>query len=335
MRLSDKKIISLLALVLSLFAFSAPAQPGSEEKPQETPGKKQKKKQQQQQDVRPITIPISVRAGSVKLAEARGEIIEAGNLIVKEDGEERTILNLRSTSNSPLQFAVLIQDDVVSQVNLELEGIANFIRRLPKSSRVMVAYMRGGSLQIRQRFTDDLEKAAKSLRIIASTSSAAPFNPYVGIQDAIDRFDNLPIGRRAMLVVTDGLDASHGIDSASPANSLDLDRAIIDAQRAGVAIYPIYAATGTTDGGNSRLVSYGQGSLDRLADETGGRAFFSGTGTPVSFSPFLRELGITLNRQFALTYLSTNPRRNFRRVQVVSDNPQVKIEYPKGVSTPK
>lgn len=284
-----------------------------------------------QQNARPITIPISVHSGNVKVSETRGEVIEAGNLTIKENGEERTILSLRKTSESPMQFAVLIQEDVEAQVNLELEGIANFIRRLPKGSRVMVAYLRGGTLQVRQKFTEDLEKAAKSLRVLGG-SSAAPYNPYVGIMDTIERFENLPVGRRAMLVVSDGLDIARGVDSASPALSIDLDRAILKAQRNAVAIYTIYAAASSTANGNSRLVSFGQGSLLRLADETGGRAFFQGLSTPVSFSPFLRELGTSLARQFALTYLSTEKDNRFRRIEVLSDNREVVIEYPKGVN---
>ncbi len=288
-----------------------------------------KDKKNKQQDARPVTIPIAIRAGNVKASETRGEIIEAGNLTVKENGEERQILSFRSTANSPLAFAILIQEDVASDVNLELRGIANFIRALPRGSRVMVAYLRNGTIDVRQKFTEDLDKAAKSLRIISSSSAASPFNPYVGVIEALDRFDNLPIGRRAILLVSDGLDASRGVDSASPAQSLDLDRAILKAQRSGTAIYSIYAATQSTGNGNSILVSYGQGSLNRLTEETGGRAFFQGTGTPVSFSPYLRDLGTILSRQFALTFLSTGSKKDLRRLEVTSDNPDIKIEYPK------
>lgn len=282
-----------------------------------------------QQDARPVTIPIAVRAGNIKTAEARGEIIEAGNLIIKENGEPRQILSLRSTANSPLALAVLIQEDVASEVNLELKGIAGFIRGLPRGSRVMVGYLRSGAIDIRQKFTEDLDKAARSLRVISGSSAVAPYNPYVGVIESLDRFDNLPIGRRAILIVSDGLDSSRGVDSASPSQSLDLDRAIIKAQRSGTAIYSIYAATQSTGSGSSILVSYGQGSLNRLTEETGGRAFFQGTGTPVSFAPYLRELGVILNRQFALTFLSTGSKKDLRRLEVSSDNPDVKIEYPK------
>jgi hypothetical protein len=193
----------------------------------------------------------------------------------------------------------------------------------------MVAYMRGGTLDVRQRFTEDLERAAKSLRVISGSGANAPFNPYVGVIEGLQRFDNLPTGRRAMLVISDGLDASRGVDSASPAQSIDLDRAVLKAQRNGTAIYSIYASASSTSGGSSVLVSYGQGSLNRLTDETGGRSFFQGTSTPVSFDPFLRQLGTILSRQYALTYLSSGSKKDLRRIEVTTDNPEIKIEYPK------
>jgi hypothetical protein len=292
-----------------------------------TNGKKDKKKQD---SARPVTVPITIRRNNrVKLPQRSDEVLETGNLIVKENGELREILSLRATENSPLAFAVLIQDDSASQVNLELENIRKFIRNLPKGSRVMVAYLRGGTIDVRQKFTDDLEKAARSLRVINGSSIAAPFNPYVGIIEALQRFDNLPLGRRAMLVISDGLDISRGIDSAAPGLSLDLDRAILKAQRSGTAVYSIYAAATSTNNGNTVLVSYGQGSLNRLTDETGGRAFFQGTSTPVSFEPYLRELGKILSRQFALTFLSTGAKKDLRRIEIISDNPEIIIEYPR------
>lgn len=282
------------------------------------------------QKVRTVTIPISILTKKELKEKRAEEFVEAGDLVVKEDGDEQVILSIRSVTNTPLALAVLIQDDLTSNANLQLKITADFIRSLPRGSRVMVAYLRSGSIQIRQKFTDDLERAAASLRIISGSSIAAPSSPYQGVEESLKRFDALPAGRRAVLLVSDGLDVSRGIDSSSPFQSLDLDQAILKAQRKGVAVYSFYNAASFTENGNSRLVSNAQGSLERLSDETGGRAFFSGTGSPVSFDPFLKELGLLLNRQFALTYLSTHMKKGYHKVQVTSTNPDVKIEHPKG-----
>src|SRR2546430_7025701 len=71
----------------------------------------------------------------------------------------------------PLNIAILIQDDLTSQVGNELGVTREFIRSLPSGSRVMVGYITAGTLQVRQPFTLDLNRAASSLRIpFASTS---------------------------------------------------------------------------------------------------------------------------------------------------------------------
>lgn len=288
------------------------------------------KKKQPDEKVRTVTIPISIFTKKEQKENRQDEFVEAGDLTVKEDGDSQTILSIRSVSSTPLAIAILIQDDLTSTANLQLDDIRKFIRSLPSGTRVMVAYLRGGTLQIRQKFTEDLEKAASSIRIIVGSAAVAPSSPYQGVEDALDRFDALPSGRRALLLVSDGLDTSRGIDGASPAQSLDLDRAILRAQRKSVAVYSFYNPATSTEGGNSRLVSFGQGSLERIADETGGRAFFQGTLAPISFEPFFKDLNQALNRQFALTYLSTHSKKGYHKLKVESTNPDVRIEHPKG-----
>ncbi len=284
----------------------------------------------QKQKVRTVSIPISIFTKEEIREGQMSEFVQADRLIVREDREEQTILSIRSVTDAPLALAILIQEDLSSNFNLQIKDLAEFVRNLPRGSRVMVAYIRGGNLQVRQKFTDDLEAAARSFRIVSSTASAAPRNPFDGVIDALDRFDALPAGRRAILLVSDGLDVSQGIASSTPGQSLDLDRAILRAQRRSVAVFSFYSPASLTEGGNSSLVLNGQGSLQKISDETGGRAFFQGSFAPISFLPFFKDLRILLSRQFLLSYLSTHMKKGYHKVEVVSTNPDVKIEHPKG-----
>ncbi|HUS10866.1 MAG TPA: hypothetical protein VMZ30_10400, partial [Pyrinomonadaceae bacterium] len=184
---------------------------------------------------RPVIIPLTIRI--------KGQIIPSElelrtlYLTVSEDGDPQTVLSIRAMgTGAPINLMVLIQDDVVSSVGLETRALAEFIRRLPRGSRVSIGYLRTGSLQVRQKFTNDLEKAAMSLRGPLGVASAAPYNPYVEVIEASKRFDSQPAGRRAILLISDGLDVSHGIDSSGPTQSLDLQRAITEAQRRSVAV---------------------------------------------------------------------------------------------------
>ena len=71
-----------------------------------------------------------------------------------------------SSVRVPLNLAILIQDDLTSQVGNELGVTRDFIRALPAGSRVMVAYITSGSLQVRQPFTNDLNRAANGQQIV-------------------------------------------------------------------------------------------------------------------------------------------------------------------------
>ena len=277
---------------------------------------------------RPVTIPLTIRIkGAVPTSEVDLKIVD---FIVSEDGDPQTPLSIRSMGASwPLNLFVLIQDDVVSSIGLEIKPLGEFIRRLPRGSRVSVGYLRTGTLQVRQRFTTDLDKAAKALRPPVGVASAAPYNPYVEVIEALRRFDSQPAGRRAILLVSDGMDISHGMDFGSGGQTVDLQRAITQAQQRSVAIYAFFAPT-VTSSGSSNLIAIAQSSLKRLTDDTGGRAYFQGFSAPISFEPFLKDLRASLDMQIALTYLSTHPKKGFHRVKITSSTPGVDVSYPAG-----
>jgi hypothetical protein len=202
---------------------------------------------------------------------------------------------------TPLNIAILIQDDLVSRVGTELDVTRDFIRGLPAGSRVMIAYVTTGSLQVRQPFTNDLEKAAKSLRMPIGNANASPYNPYVEVIEALKKFEDSGNNRNVMLLISDGLDTSRGFDVDSAGNTLDLHRAIKESQKRNVSVYSFYAPTVGLTSVSRLAVSYGQSSLNRLSNETGGRAFFQGTSY-VTFDSYFDRLRTALNEQYAKAY---------------------------------
>jgi VWFA-related protein len=340
MRHTMKRITAALTATFIACTFAAATLSGQNgvepAKPDSDSSRNKKEKKEKKEQVRPVTIQVTPHVSGLEKAQTQSEteeFIALGDITVREDGVERKILSTRGIGNTPLALAVLIQDDVVSSISTEIKAIGEFIRTLPKGSRVLVGYIHSGSLQVRQKFTTELDKAVRALRVPISSASVAPYNPYVEIIEALKRFESLPSGRRAMLVVTDGLDTSGGLRSSSAGMSLDLQRAIREAQRRSVAIYSFYAPTVTaTAGRDPILVNNAQSSLQRLSDESGGRAFFQGTGAPVSFDPFLHELGESLLMQLAVTFLSTNSDKSFHKLEIVFSRPDVKADYPTGYS---
>jgi VWFA-related protein len=281
------------------------------------------------QNVRTVSIPISIYTKAELDKGQTEELLQVDRLIVNENQKEQTILSIRSRTEVPLSLAILIQDDLAIDFNLHLKDLARFVETLPRDTRVFIGYMRSGSMEVRQKFTTDLVKASQGFRIVSGSAFAAPRSPYDSVSDALERFDALPSGRRAILMVSNGLDLSGGEASASPGQSTDLQAAIRKAQRRNVAVYAIYG--NAVSGTGARLgVLNGQASLAAIADETGGRLFTTGSSTPIDFEPFLKQLNVLFGRQFLLTYLSENMKKGYYKVDVKSTNPEVKIEHPKG-----
>jgi hypothetical protein len=212
-----------------------------------------------------------------------------------DKNEQRTLQTIE-----PLDLAVLIQDDLVPQVGNELGVTRDFIRSLPQGSRVMVGYITAGSLQVRQPFTNDLDKAARSLRIPLGSTASAPFNPYVEVIEALRKFERDGSNANAILLISDGLDTSRGFDSTAAGHTVDIERAIKEANKRGVSVFSFYAPSVGLTSHSRTAASYGQSSLNRLSNETGGRAFFQGTSGFVTFNSYFSRLRETLNRQYAL-----------------------------------
>jgi VWFA-related protein len=278
-------------------------------------------------DGREVTIVVTAHPHNERTRQAAAAL-QPGDFSVREEKRPQQIISVKRGSEAPLILAVLIQDDLVARVNNELKEIKEFIRGLPEGSRVMTGYLTVGSLSVAQDFTTDRGRAADSLRIVRGSESAAPFNPYVEVKEALRRFDSSPAGRRMILLISDGLDTSRGFSSASPSLSVDLDRAIEEAQRRGVAVFAFYAPSVGLTSSSRIAANYGQGSLNRLADETGGEAFFSGTDF-VSFDPYFKDLNEVMGFQWVITYRTSNTGSQFRRIEVTAET-DVHLHYPEG-----
>jgi hypothetical protein len=144
-----------------------------------------------------------------------------------------------------------------------------------------------------------LDKAARSLRIPTASITSAPFNPYVEVVEALRKFEKDGTNANALLLISDGLDTSRGFDSTAAGHTVDIDRTINEARKRNVAIFSFYAPSVGLTSRNRLAASYGQSSLNRVSNETGGKAFFQGTSGFVTFDSYFSRLRETLNRTYA------------------------------------
>jgi hypothetical protein len=158
----------------------------------------------------------------------------AGVAASREDGKSARV-------EMPLNLAILIQDDLVSHVSNELRVTRDFIQSLPEGSRVMVGYIRSGSLQVRQPFTSNLVEAANGLR--RCLPLRLPFQSLCRGVEALRNFDSEE-EPNALLLISDA-DTSRVL-MLRPFFIRLIGRAIKEANRRKVAIWPL-CSVGRTD----------------------------------------------------------------------------------------
>lgn len=279
-----------------------------------------------------IMIPVTAYPRGEKQREIAAKL-QNSDFAVLENKRSQRIISVKNAAESPINLAVVVQDNLDIQVNSEIKILKDFIRNLPHKSQVMTAYLTNDGGIITQELTQNRTQAADSLRTIRGISLRSNFSPYDGIMTVLKHFDEKTVGRKMVLVVTDGLDMSFGFNYASPYFSISLDKAIKEAQRRGISIFPIYAPSEDRKSFGRFAVNYGQGSLIRLADETGGESYISGLNF-INFSPYLEEFKEIFPLQWLITYRSSTTGTKFRRIEVTTDF-DIHLHHPAGYEPKK
>lgn len=230
--------------------------------------------------------------------------------------------------HADLEFFIVLDDGSNMTLGTELDSIRQFILAQGPATKIGLAYMQNGIARIAANLTTDHEAVAKALRLPIGVAGANG-SPYFSLSDLVKRW---PAGtpRREMIMMTDGIDRYYGSgDLEDPY----LQSAIEDAQKAGIIVSAIYTP-GIGHFGHSYYQTYwGQLYLSRLAEETGGEAYYIGmTGAPVSFTPYLQELTNRLMHQYLLTFLAKPPKKpGLQRIKVSTEVPNADLVAPQRV----
>jgi len=134
-------------------------------------------------------------------------------------------------------------------------------------------------------------------------------------------------------MIYNGFDPYYGVGDM---NDPYLDAAIADAQRAGVLVSAIYEpSVGRV--GRSRIVNHwGQLFLEKLAQETGGRAYYVGFfGQAPDFTPYLNDLTNRLNHQYILAFVPEPQKKpGLQPVKVKTELHNINLTGPSYVYVP-
>ncbi len=236
--------------------------------------------------------------------------------------------------NSRLELFLLLDDASQTSLGSRLEDLRQFINSQPPTTALGLGYMRNGVVDFVEPFTTDHAKVANSLRLPISDVGAMA-NPYLSIVNVIKQWPTNPPGQQALmnrwpgvpvrheiLVVSDGIDRMGGTGLANPY----VDEAIVEAQRAGVIIYAIYASGVGRYGRSLWHVNWGQNYLSEIAEETGGDAFYLAYETAVSFTPYLDDLNRRLSHQYLLAFFAKPEKKpGLQRIKLRTEVPNAEL----------
>jgi hypothetical protein len=218
-----------------------------------------------------------------------------------------------------LELFVLIDDASNTNLASQFGDLRRFMNAQPPTTAIAVGYIQNGTVRIVQDFTRDYSEAGKALRIPFG-SGAGGGSPYLSITDAMKHWPESPTRHEILLI-------SDGIDPLQPGTTDSyLDQAVSQAQRTGTQVSAIYASGSGHFGHSLWRINQGQNNLSRLADQTGGEAYFQGFETPIAFAPFLDQFADRLNHQYKLTFLANADKKPTRQhVRLETEVPNAEL----------
>jgi VWFA-related protein len=275
------------------------------------------------------TISVEVNLVNIlfTVADRKGKFVtnlRKEDFKVFEDERIQSISNFSSESNLPLTIALLvdtsgsIRDKLKFEEEAAIEFFYSTLQR-GKDKALVIAFDSGVGLL--QDFTDDPEKLADKIRQIRAGGGTSL---YDAIYLAVNQKLATQTGRRIAILITDGDDNS---------SRISMTETLEAAQKNEVTMYAISTNSAAFFG--SKEQERGDKVLKRLAEETGGKAFFPLKVQDLA-SSFL-DIHDELRSQYQIGYRPTNAKQDgtFRRVRVDVADKRYKARARTGYYMPK
>ena len=277
-------------------------------------------------NIRRVRLPITVTDNKKQFVSG----LTQNDFVVMEDKVPQQIESFTSEQNNvlPLYVSVLMDTSpsTAGKLKFEQESAMNFIQTVirPRRDRVLFATF-DHEVTLRQDFTDRLELLDRAVFGVKKTGNKTAL--YDAVWQFCDEKMRSAQGRRVMVVITDGDDTY---------SRADLKDAIDIAQRTETTIFAISTKAGlagTVPGVEAGQVQdHGDKSLERLCEETGGVAFF--TGDILALERSFGKIANELRTQYLITYKPTNDRYDgsYRKVDVklINGNEKFRLRTKRG-----
>ena len=239
--------------------------------------------------------------------------------------DHKAVDKFRSFSNQtdlPLRVGLLIDtsNSIRDRFQFEQQAAIEFLSQImrPKADQAFVLGF-DTVAEVTQDFTNNTEKLSSGVRMLRPGGGTALFDAlYQASRDKLMKNSAGQAVRRAVILVSDGNDNQSRVTR---------EQAIEMAQRAEVIVYTISTNT-------SGMIERGDRILQRIADESGGRAFFPLKLQEVSDA--FSEIQEELRSQYAVAYKPPDFKADgsYRPIEITAADRKLHIRARKGYFAP-
>ena len=255
---------------------------------------------------------------------------------ILEDGQPQEIFTFQQNTDLPLSIAILIDTSRSEERTLPDEKVAarSFIESVMRPDRDEAAIVSfTGEVTLEQGFTGSVDRLRRAIDrvefippsgyigggvVVGGTPPISDTNQILAgstaIWDAVWASSNELLAlsadhtRRAIILLTDGEDTT---------SQVKMHEAIERAQKADALIYAIGI-------GDSYQGGVDEGSLKKLTEQTGGRAYFPRSESDLRHA--FMQIQRDLREQYLIAYSPSNKARDgsYRRIQIEVVDPELR-----------
>lgn len=217
------------------------------------------------------------------------------------------VVSFSSETNLPLRVGLLIDasNSVRDRFKFEQAAAIEFLNQIirPEYDKAFTIGF-DTTPEVTEDFTDNTEALSRGVRMLRPGGGTAMYDAlYYACRDKLLKTKDTSSVRRAIILLSDGEDNQSHVTR---------EEAIEMAQRAEVIVYTISTNI-------SGMKSHGDKVLERIADATGGRAFFPFKVEDVTDA--FTQIQDELRSQYALSYRPTELKRDgaFHSIEIVAE----------------
>lgn len=254
-----------------------------------------------------------------------------------EDGKQQAIRYFTRETDLPLTIGLLVDVSLSQQNLIEIERRAayQFFSKVlrPKDLAFLISF--GADADLLQDYTSSPKLLQRGLEGLKVNSQVGGLHPgpvptaitpkgtilYDTVYLAATEQLKGQVGRKAIVVITDGVDQG---------SRYPIQQAIKAAQLADAIVYGIYYVDPSAYGYGMYGGGYGDGPLKRMAEETGGRVLK--VDRKHTLDDIFKEIQDEMRSQYALAYASSSGTRDgsFRRIEIKPKEKDLHVQARRG-----